>query len=459
MKLVIKIFVLLCLMIGGKFCKADSWTPPSVLIKFSENQKYLAYVEPTSELRPKPILKVFEVNEPNLSDKQYDVNNIKENYLSTFWANQVKKWEEKRKIKFQWNVNLSNMIEPLGVFISDDGKYVVTLDNWGGIGKGDDVIAFYGKKGQIKKYSLEEALSIRMENELDWGKKFPVSTMSIHWNENCIVFLRYIENKLLFCIWLELEQDWLAFDAEKGNKININNKLEEKIKQIARISCLKSIKEPYNYPYNTITASCLFLGRTRIPEDRKVIESVLSDKYFGTGSLPNGNTRISFSESIFRNAADMALSIWDKKIPDDTKYKFGEDIKYNYLGVFKGTVILPEKPNEKSVIWIYLLPEGISANQLSANDIVQDLSESFESYFFLNWTVSESFLFEFRGVTPGKYWIKAIYVVRRPDDYSTNKKYMPQKGDFANAKSDVFEVKAGQTIDVGMINCDSLVKE
>ena len=54
-----------------------------------------------------------------------------------------------------WKVVLSNEVSPTDVMVSDDGRYVVTFDNWYGAGKGQDVLAFYDAAGQRKKYSLE----------------------------------------------------------------------------------------------------------------------------------------------------------------------------------------------------------------------------------------------------------------------------------------------------------------
>jgi len=167
-----------------------------------------------------------------------------------------------------------------------------------------------------------------------------------------------------------------------------------------------------------------------------------------------------YSESYYRKAADTALSIWDKKLPDETRYRWSGDITYNYLGTFSGKIILPEKPKEKSVLWIYLIPESVPVNKWSMDDIFQPLSSPFDDYFFFKWKLPDSTIFDFKGVTPGKYWLKAVYEVESSGDYWVeDKKHIPRKGDFENAKSPVFEVKAGQTIDVGTIDCNSPVRE
>jgi len=82
--------------------------------------------------------------------------------------------------------------------------------------------------------------------------------------------------------------------------------------------------------------------------------------------------------------------------------------------------------------------------------------------------------FTFYGVKEGKYWLK-IYLLKTPQhNYSGSATiqmkseqyeipwmpiYQAKIGDYENSDEHIFEVKAGQTIDVGTINCDSLVKE
>jgi hypothetical protein len=461
MKLVIKIAAILSIIIGGRLCRGDSWASPVTFINISENKKYLAYVEPVSETlnRKTPLLKVYKINDINSKKKEYDPNNTDEKVRLTFWKEQVKLWEDGKQITFIWEQNLSNSVSPIETFISDDGKYVVTLDNWFGLGRGDDVIAFYKKGGQIKKYSLEQALSVKVKDDWDWRKMFSVSILSLNWNEDSIVFLSQVNNKLLFCIWLEWDYKWLAFDVANGDKIKIDQKLKNQINQSARKVALQNIKNESSM-YNGIAASCLLLARMRIPEDRKVIESVLSDKNFSSGAVTSEGVKRPYSESYYRKAADTALSIWDKKLPDNTKYKWMEDVLYKYLGNVTGKVILPEMPKEKSILWLYIIQDDVFVNKWSKDDIAQYLNESFDDNTFFKLEPSKSTSFEFRGVMPGTYWLKAVYEVESSGDNEVpGKTHIPKKGDFENIKSSVFEVKAGQTIDVGTIDCNSPVKE
>ncbi len=81
------------------------------------------------------------------------------------------------KGKTLWNVRLDNDVAPVSVLISDNGDYVITFDNWHGVGHGDNVVAIYnGKTGTlIKKLGLTDFLT---ESDID---NLPASTSSIHW--------------------------------------------------------------------------------------------------------------------------------------------------------------------------------------------------------------------------------------------------------------------------------------
>jgi hypothetical protein len=82
------------------------------------------------------------------------------------------------KGKTLWNVRLDNEVAPVSVLISDRGDFVITFDNWHGVGQGDNVVAIYdGKTGAlIKKLGLTDFLT---ESDID---NLPASTSSIHWH-------------------------------------------------------------------------------------------------------------------------------------------------------------------------------------------------------------------------------------------------------------------------------------
>lgn len=48
-----------------------------------------------------------------------------------------------------WFEPLANHVAPVDALIADDGSHVLTFDNWGSIGRGDDVIVIYDHAGMI----------------------------------------------------------------------------------------------------------------------------------------------------------------------------------------------------------------------------------------------------------------------------------------------------------------------
>jgi len=145
--------------------KADTWRLPETEKYCSENKKYCLKVEP----------KKLESQLSYFQDKVGEKENagadktVKENYCKgTFSA----------KGKKIWKIQLDNEVSPVSALISNDGDYVITFDNWHGVGYGDNVVAIYsGLTGKlIKKLGLSDFLT---ESDI---YNLPASTSSIHWH-------------------------------------------------------------------------------------------------------------------------------------------------------------------------------------------------------------------------------------------------------------------------------------
>ncbi len=80
-------------------------------------------------------------------------------------------------LRKRWEINLVNEVSPVSVLISDQGDYIVTFDNWHGVGYGNDVVAIYGTTNGrlIRKFGLSDFLT---ESDI---QELPASTSSIHW--------------------------------------------------------------------------------------------------------------------------------------------------------------------------------------------------------------------------------------------------------------------------------------
>jgi hypothetical protein len=75
-----------------------------------------------------------------------------------------------------WDRPLVNDVAPVSALVSDDGRYVVTFDNWHSVGYGDDVVAIYGGDGTlIRAMALTDILPSYF---LDG---FSRTVSSLHW--------------------------------------------------------------------------------------------------------------------------------------------------------------------------------------------------------------------------------------------------------------------------------------
>ena len=111
---------------------ADSWGAPATVKYESANKKFAFEVIPAGQDSSKT-----GAPETKCTATAYDSKNEK-----------------------IWSAELTNSQAPVSAFISDDGSCAVTLDNWGSIGHGDNVIAVYAAPGKlVKKFSLEDIFS------------------------------------------------------------------------------------------------------------------------------------------------------------------------------------------------------------------------------------------------------------------------------------------------------------
>ena len=59
-----------------------------------------------------------------------------------------------------WSRWLENPYAPHKVLVADSGEYVVTFDEWGGVGYGPNVVVIYGPEGElVKQFALEDLLT------------------------------------------------------------------------------------------------------------------------------------------------------------------------------------------------------------------------------------------------------------------------------------------------------------
>jgi hypothetical protein len=438
---------------------------PMPSVYHSENKRFSAIVIPAFKENP-CTLSVYHETNPALSAP------IKAPFLHLVSnaADPVDEWKNDSTRKFMWTQKLSNPAAPVNVFITDDGKQVVTLDNWHEVGYGDDVVAFYDANGQIKKYSLESFIPLPEEKKQTpvtddnivktsihfmpdgYGRLFAHSVSSRWWRENGIELVITQKGGNLFGIWLPWKNGWIFWDMHNGHIIKDSSDFLTAVNHLTRAKILKNLDTEEDKQ-----AACRFLSYLKNPNDRILIEEMLDNESFSTGyQTRDTHLTCAFSESHLRSAADKALAVWDGKLDDFPGVR--DEHSYHYLGTLEGHLNLTEIPKIDESLYVYLIPEQIDSNQWSQESFLQSLSITFDKYLVAN---SKKIPFRIEGITPGRYCIKTVFRKNAGDQkkqFNTETKYYTgQKGDYRNTTKVNIEILPGKSTQNIQIECDQRI--
>ncbi len=130
---------------------ADSWMPPAPKAYLSGNSEVVVRVDPGS--------------------KNTDGSTAKTAHCRFFRYS-----EEKKTFEFSREHDLVNDTLPCDVIVPNDGSFLVTFDDYFGIGTSENTVVIYDTSGRmLKKWALHDILSDAEIQEL------PSSVSSIHW--------------------------------------------------------------------------------------------------------------------------------------------------------------------------------------------------------------------------------------------------------------------------------------
>jgi hypothetical protein len=400
---------------------ADSWMPPQKLEAKSPNGRFVAGTTPakTRERSPK---------EPPA-------------------PGQLAVYREPGGEKV-WDATLSNKVSPTQLRLSDDGEYVVTLDNWFGAGYGDDVLAFYRRGEQVQRFSLEQILGVEKIDFADPLVSF--STSSRHWRETSIDFIDAPDQKggggPGYVIWLGKADRWLAWDMSTGRPLAGTEPRRRRWASLARTRALDMLNRE-----GDAQTGIAFLAKLRRPEDRaRIVEQLTSGSFsggFGHEVDAQHKTERTefFASSWAREAADKALAQWD-------------NVPWNEQGVrlatVHGTVELPFEPNHDTTLHVHLVPENVARAAWADSKLLLHAGGQFSEHGPT--TIHKKIDFAFNQVTPGRYWVKIVLDVAEPHggEFAA---YRGEKGDY-ETESNAIEAKAGAKAEVGTLRCDRPVK-
>lgn len=144
----IKLLAILFLTFISSRIVADTWKSPETKNYFSENRKYFVKVFPTST--PEKYYK-WRTAKPKkkskFSEKDTTIILCHAILYKIEGADTIEIWKQK----------LINRIAPETVIVANDGKSIVTFNNWGSVGYGIDVMVTYDEfGGLVKRYQLED---------------------------------------------------------------------------------------------------------------------------------------------------------------------------------------------------------------------------------------------------------------------------------------------------------------
>lgn len=427
----------LVLALAGPSTFADSWELPKTRKVRSANGRYTALVIPRdvggvgggdrdSAGRALPRVHVYE-GEPGAGGK-----------WNTLWA-----------------VALSNDTAPVTVILTDDARHLVTLDEWHSVGRGKDTVAFYARDGaggrQLARYALEQILTP------DEQRHLPMSVSSTWWREHGHTFLdETADGRRFLCVWLGTCGRRLAWDVATGGLVNEKPDGEAARRWDARTRAWAV--QQLAAPNRDVTGGLRYLATTKDPRDRAPIEAQLAATEFRISrGTTDGEPKLDLvtAESPARQQADRALAVRDGQpflaAMDDWPWR------YVRLGTLEASVRLDPPPpavKGRGGLFVYLVPEAVAEAAWAGSRPVHRIRIGVPDD--APAAVPQVLAVRFEGVTPGRYWVKAVYDRAEPycdGDRNGPDACTPDEGDYQSFGLRVVEVKAGGRTQAGQVAC------
>jgi hypothetical protein len=270
--------------------------------------------------------------------------------------------------------------------------------------------------------------------------------------------------QLLFCLWLDWDERWVAWNMADGALVTLASRQIQRLNLLERDRALAEIKSG-----KAGTDAYNFLGRTKVAEDRVLIEEWLNDTTYGTGSIQSSSSespQASFtyiSRSDKREEADRILARWDGLLKDRSPIMHDN---YFFLGTIRGQVHLAQKPPQQGALRLYLVPTETPLQNWAEREPQQYLTADlaalgpygYENGKHVRVGLDEMVNFMIYGVTPGKYRLKAVLDIGEPFCDPKAVVCLPAAGDYVSVSSPIIEIKKGAVTEGVRLECTELVK-
>jgi hypothetical protein len=339
-------------------------------------------------------------------------------------------------------VALTNGVSPVSALVSDDGHHFITFDEWHSVGHGNAVVAFYGRGGLLRNYSLEELVG--MQDRLEWRGLFPHSASSGWWRNHCIMLFGDNRQAGRFGIWLDWTPRWLVWNLADGQPVKETTATTADWNERgaawaqSQFGVARGILEK-------ITA-CRYAAYSRGPKDRDLLNQALAD---GVQDL---NQR-----QLVRLNADRAFAIWDGKATDFSDLEHQIPERHYRLGDINVTLRLPA-PATEGQVYLMLFPEAVKASDWQNAPAEFRGGRSFQTLYSQPESKS-NIEFRINPARPGRYWLKAVWDRKPPSSYdlatlngfqawlaSTNNAIAFGPGDAESGAPEMIEIKAKQSV-------------
>lgn len=141
------ILIILTFLLADKL-SADSWAPPKITDYYNSDSTF--YVKIYPQHIPDKYYEWVKAL-PKKKKKFHPVDTL----VIPCYAKMYKVIDGEDRLI--WEQKLINRVAPVTAIVSNDGKFLVTFDNWHSMGYGVDVMVYYNEKGElIKRHMLED---------------------------------------------------------------------------------------------------------------------------------------------------------------------------------------------------------------------------------------------------------------------------------------------------------------
>ncbi|HEV8290838.1 MAG TPA: hypothetical protein VGP94_02905 [Tepidisphaeraceae bacterium] len=348
------------------------------------------------------------------------------------------------------------------VVITDDGQYVITLDNHHSVGYGEDVVAIYARRGLIKKYSLEAVLAeVPRARDGGFWNLFSHSVSSRWWRESSIKLISGEGAEARFGIWLGWARRWFVWQLADGTMVKLNEDAARQWNIMGRHWALEQLEEAQTErigvgrdlpaekvaPYHVQVTACRYIGYAKNQADRELLKRLLDN------DVPNGNWDLEL-----RRTADRSLAMVDGV---DLKLLEKESGGLYRLGTVKVDVRFPHGPGEdEGQIYLSIFSDTVKP------DSWRQARPAFRGgQRFTKPLATRPVAIDIPPLKPGRYWVKVVWDRTPPFDFNlylydgmtdwkkSNTPAPTAGADDFESRAEAFEVKAGKAVEL-RVACD-----